>query len=152
MAEGQLIKGLFQNFIGSSGTQSGHTYDTFPDNDDTAVTAGDTVDIFGAYASIVTTVGSSDVWFYGAQLTALSAATDAKVAFATGASGSQSDFAVFPYTRTDLSTVGVNPGQIYIVPVMVRIAASARLWARSKAGSASATINVVALFGTGFIG
>jgi hypothetical protein len=148
----QLVKAIFQNLVGASGTQSATTYDTLPDNDDTAVTCGDTADVFGAYAQITSTVGAADVWFAGAQLGALSVADDAKIGFATGGAGSEADFAVLPITRTDLSTVGLSYNQTVTLPMMIRIPSGTRLSAHGKSGAASTTVNVVAIVASSLVG
>ena len=70
-----LLRALFVNIISASGAVAAHSYDTLPDNDQTALTANASADTFGSFAALVTTVGAVDVWLCGILMADGSAAT-----------------------------------------------------------------------------
>ena len=133
-----LVRALFTNFITSSGAVSAHSYDTLPDNDQTALTANASADTFGAFSAIVTTVGAVDVWLCGVFCTDGSADTDAKVDIATGAAASETSKAVVPYN----GQAEVN----WAFPYPLRVPSGTRVAGRVKTGNTLAsTVDVVVL-------
>lgn len=150
MAE-PILKALFQAFLSTSGGISVHTYDTLPDNDDIALTPG-AADVFGVYAELAATVGTADVWLTGGHLSALAAADDAKVAFATGLAAAEVDRITVPIARTDVTAAGATYGVVYTVPFPIRVTNGTRAAARAKAGAgAGSTVNAVVMFATGLV-
>ena len=140
-----LVKALFTNFISSSGAVASHSYDTLPDNDQTALTANASADTFGSYAALATTVGSADVWLCGALNTDGSVDTDGKVELATGASGSETAKIVMPHN----GTAEVN----WAFPFPLRVPSGTRLAGRIKTGDTTAgTIDSIAFYATGLSG
>jgi hypothetical protein len=140
-----LVKALFTNFISSSGAVASHSYDTLPDNDQTALTANASADTFGSYAALATTVGSADVWLCGALIADGSVDIDSKVELATGASGSETAKIVMPHNGTTDGT--------WSFPYPLRVPSGTRLAGRVKTGDTTAATNdVVAFYATGLSG
>ena len=131
-----LLRALFTNFITSSGAVSAHSYDTMPDNDQTALTANASADTFGSWAAIVTTVGSVDVWLCGVLCDDGSADTDAKVDIGTGPIGTATSKAVVPYN----GQAEVN----WNFPYPIRVPSGTAVEGRVKTGNTLAsTVDVV---------
>lgn len=143
-----LLRALFMNFIASGGAVAGHSYDTFPDNDDTTVTPSTTVDTFGSQAQIVSTVGASDVWLCGVLATGTTL-TDFKIAISTGLSGATTAKITVPVRV--ISAAGYTP---YVaLPYPLRVPSGTRLSATSKQGlTTGGTNEVVVEFATGLSG
>ena len=143
-----LLRALFINFIAASGAVAGHSYDTLPDNDDTAVTPSTTVDTFGNYAQVASTVGAADIWQCGV-LISNSTVTDIKVGIGTGLSGAEAAKITVPAMIISAAGYASYVG----LPFPIRVPSGTRLAARAKQGLTTApTLTVVVEFATGLSG
>jgi hypothetical protein len=137
-----MLRALFTNFIGGGGAVSSHSYDTFPTDDDVTATTSTTDNSLAGttWAILVASVGAADVWSYGAHVTNISAAMDAKFLLATGASSSEATFAAWPVTRIDLGTAAthIEPNNDWQFPFAVRIPSGTRLAGNFRAGGTTA--------------
>jgi len=146
-----MLRALFTNLIGGGGAVSGLSYDTLPDNDDITITSG-SADVLGTYVEVEATVGTSDAWQAGCQNSALAVAIDSKVLIATGAAAAENVIATIPHTRTDVSAVGTDTGQVVMWPMMIRCPAGTRISAAAKDGDSARAQNVVTIQCTGLAG
>lgn len=148
------IRALYQNFVGNrGGSISGHTYDTFPDNDDISLTCHATANTFGDYVEISADVGA-EIWTVGLLLSnpsLESPANDFKVGFATGAASSETDRITIPYFKDLSATTAADvPVMYYSVPFPMHIPNGTREAAHAKSGSAAAdTIDIVEVHALG---
>jgi len=149
------MKAVFRAFLtGAGGSVSGHSYDTLPDNDDITLTVHGTADTYGDWVEVVSTVGSSNVWFVGLHISAPTVATDYKVDVGTGASGSETRRATFPFARTDTTAVSdasslQTLGLYYSLPFPIYIPNGTRLASREKVGATAGAVNVVTEIASG---
>lgn len=142
---------MWGRLVRSISSVSAHTYDTFPDDDDIALTAHGSADTEGDFVEIVSSIGASDAWFVGYYVSNPSAQLDGKVTFGTGTSGSETARAVFPFHRTLVTAVSLDEtagkiiiGAYYTIPFPLFLPSGSREAGRLKSGNAAAdTINVV---------
>ena len=140
------IRALYVNFIGPSGSVSTHTYDTFPDDDDITLTVHGVANTEGDWVEIISSVGAADVWFVGLYVSNLDIAIDTKVTFGTGASASETQRAVFAFTRTDVTASSggvVNYGTYYTIPFPIASPTGTREAGRIKSGATAGGADVV---------
>ena len=152
MAYPAEIKALFKAFLTNKGggSVSGHSYDTFPDNDDITLTVHGTADTYGDWVNVVTSNGAAATWTTALYVSNPTIATDYKVDLGTGASGSETRKITVPFAITAFATTSQNiQGQLYNLPFPLYMPALTNISGREKVGATAGAVDLVEIHATG---